>query len=146
MKIFVRGLPTETSPASLHAFAEQVLTPPWYMPLRRVIKIKQCVVLKIRDLELNTVEYHGLLEVTPYKAGVEAIERLKGQKFQGRKMLVRKWRERSGLNDQRQSVDAEGVTEGDRRTGHERRRPKLLIETYSPPNFQGLKQFHREFG
>ncbi len=145
MKIFVRGLPTEISPVSLHAFAKTILTPAWYQPFRQKIQIKRCVVLKIKDLELHTTEYHGLIQVAPYKAAIEAIERLNLQKFHGRLLAARKWYDRSDLNERRRALRAEEGPFADDRRGAERRRPQLVVETYVPPDFKGLQQFYREF-
>jgi len=63
-------------PKALQAFAEDLLTLPWYLPMRPKIKVKRCTVVKIKDLERNTLEFHGLLEVTPDKSAMQAIRRL----------------------------------------------------------------------
>ncbi len=143
MKIFVRALPQDTSPLSLQDFAEHILTPPWYLPLRKKIRVKSCVVLKIQDLDLNTTEFHGLLEVTPYKAAKEAITLLNQRRFHGRFLTARIWRDRSESYGLRPIGGSEEIPSA---TGEERRRPRLVIQRYVPPDFQGLRQFHREFG
>jgi len=145
MKIFIRGLPADTSAASLRAFAETLLTPPWYLPMSRRIKLRSCVVLKMKDLASKTVEFHGLLEVTPYKSAMDAIERLNRQEFQGRLLAARTWHERVGQNDRRNVPSPEDDnTSKDRRTRNRRRR-RLVVGTYEPLPFKGLRGFHRQY-
>jgi len=146
MKIFIRGLPSDTSPMSLRKFAEALLKPPWYLPMRQRIGIKSCVVLKIKDLERKAVEFHGMLEVTPYKHALDAIERLNREEFNGRLLQARKWHDRTSLKDRRNPYGHDETTlENDRRS-RDRRRRRLVVETYEPPRFKGLSQYHREFG
>ena len=141
MKIFVRGLPRETSPSSLQAFAEHILTPPWYLPLRKKILVKNFHVLRIKDLDLHTTEYHGILEITPYKAAKEAIKRINNQSFHGRLLKARPWHQRSTQNEVF-TTSQEPMEQG-AKIPPNRRRPNLVVETYTPPDFQGLKNFHR---
>jgi RNA recognition motif-containing protein len=145
MKIFVRGLPKEISPKTLRTFAETILTPAWYQPLRRRINIKSCVVLKMKDLDQGVTEFHGLMEITPYKAGIEAINLLNRQSFQGRLLEVRRWYERSDLNDRRTFLKSSAKVPNSEKRSDDRRRVSLVIETYEPPSAVGMKQFHREY-
>ncbi len=137
MKIFVRALPSETSPKALQAFAEDLLTPPWYLSIRPKIKVKSCTVLKIKDLKRNTLEFHGLLEVTSDKSAMKAIKRLNHTRFQGKLLEVRRWHERSALNDNRRSAldTGEEIHKGERRK-RDRRRARLRIETYEPTHLR----------
>ncbi len=146
MKLFIRGLPDGTAPADLRQFAEQLLAPAWYRPFAPKAAVKSCTVLKIRDLDANTVEFHGLLEVQPAMAALQAVKTLDGKRFHGRSIAVRKWQIRSELNDPRKrSGTAEEGPAAERRRG-DRRRTKLLIETYTPPQFEAVKSFHRVYG
>jgi len=145
VKIFIRGLPAETSPISLQAFAENLLSPHWYQPFRQKLSIKNCMVLKIRDLDLHTIEFHGLLEVAPFKAAQKAIERINGQSFQGRRVMARKWVDRTERDEWRDDKKDGVYLSEVERMERERRRPNLRIETYVPPDFRGLRQFHRQF-
>jgi len=137
VKIFVRGLPSEASPNALQAFTEDLLTPPWYLPMRPKIKVKSYTVLKIKDLERNTWEFHRLLEVTPYKSAMEAIKQLNNTRFQGKLLEAHKWHERSDLNDNRRSAfdTGEEIHKGERRK-RDRRRARLRIETYEPTHLR----------
>ena len=144
MKIFVCGLPTNTSSSSLRAFAETILRPPWYQPLRKRIQIKSCIVLKMKDLDSSVIEFHGLLEVMPYQLALAAIESLNHREFQGRRLEVRGWRERTALNDRRNTF-GQATPEDERERRRRERRRHLLIETYEPPRFEGMRQFHRQF-
>ncbi len=143
MKIFVRGLPQETPPLSLQAFAETLLERPWYMPWRNRFEVKSCVVYKMTDLQLHSVEFHGVLDVVPPKAGQEAIARLNGKVFMGRRLLARKWQERSDLNERRNIYAEQEDFPEEQRRG-DRRRSQLVIETFKPLKSQGMRQFHRE--
>ena len=144
MKIFIRNLPTGTSPSSLQEFAQTALTPAWYQPLHKKIPIKDCQVLQIKDLDLKTTEFHGLLEISPYKIAIEAIARINGRSFKGRSLEARKWRERYDQHNQLEPNEISGSAKDNKWHGGNRRRPHLWIHTYEPPSFQGMKDFHRE--
>jgi hypothetical protein len=146
MKIFLRGLPDELHPRNLETFVQTVITPPWYLPLRTRAAIKSCVVLKVKDLDRNAVEFHGLLEIRPVKVALMAIEQLNGTKLKGYRIEARKWQVRTNQNDRRDRYKRFKSDESDERRGYERRRPNLLVEIYVPPQFQGLAKFHRLHG
>jgi len=145
LKIFLRGLPHETSSAALREFAEAILKRKWYQLFGPRIKIKDCVVLMVKDLETQTIEFHGLIEVRPYASGVKAVKRLNGKRFLKKPIKARKWYERVAANDRRAFFEITEVGPAEDRRNKERRR-QVVVEIYKPAQFRGMRQFHREGG
>lgn len=135
MKIFLRALPVGTWDRDLKAFVQTIIAPPWYMPLRNRATIKSCKILKITDPNLGTVEFHGLLDLQPAKAALDAIDRLNGQS----RLEARKWHVRSKYHYDRRdryALSADAWIQ-DRRQDS-RRRYKLVIEVYQQSRFRRI--------
>ena len=146
MKLFARGLPAGTTSEELRLFAERFLCRVWYKPFRVTGKVKSCVVLKIKDLDLGTEEFHGLIDVQPAKTALHVTPKLNRARFRGRPLEVRKWQVRYEWNDRRRRRPPKHGEHRppERRTG-DRRRANLVIEDYVPPQFRAVKGFHRQY-
>jgi hypothetical protein len=119
--IFVRGLPENLTPKELKAFVLAEV----HAAQGRAAKIRgsvsSCTILRMSDPHSGAEEYHGLVEVQPAKAAMQAIAQLNGRELKGRKLEVRRYHSRSALRDQR-SQGHPLVPEADKEMGGERRR------------------------
>lgn len=148
MKIFLRRLPQGVTPGEIHEFVTEAITPPWYRPFALRGTVKSHVVLRIKDLDLDTVEYHGLLDIQPIKTALAALPVLNQLRFKERSVEARKWQDRTEQRERRNPYQVAPAGGRNQRRG-DRRREHLVIDTIEPyeaPKFLGLKDFHREFG
>ena len=146
MKIFIRNVPCSTSQHTLRRFAEQLISPRWYTPFAVKGRVVSCVVQKIKDLDSGEIQYHGLLEIQPFKAAQLAMEKLNGEKFTGHRIEARQWHIRSYLADRRDWYRENSSNAPSERRILERRRPNLIIESHTPIHVEAVKGFNRQYG
>lgn len=135
LKLFLRGLPQDVTPQELYEFVTRAIIPPWYRPFTPRGVIKSCVVMRMKDLDRNTVEFHGLLEIQPDNAALAALRDLDRLRFKEAPIEVRQWQPRREQGAQHQDSPTSR-----RQEGLERRRDRLIvdmIETYAPHRFLG---------
>ena len=144
MKIFIRNVPGSTSQHTLRRFAEQLISQRWYTPFAVKGRVVSCVVHKITDLDSGEIQYHGLLEIRPYKAAQLVIEKLNGAKFNGHRIEARQWHIRSYLADRRDWFRENSSNASSERRIAERRRPNLMIEIHTPIRVESVKGFNRQ--
>lgn len=149
MKLFLRGLPLDVTPQELHDFVVKVITPPWYRPFASRGTLKSCLLLRMKDLERDTLEYHGLLDIQPAQAAQAALQSLGDSRFREARVQVSKWQPRTGQEERRLPHRAAAPEESQERRQRDRRREQLVIDTIEPyvaPRCAGLKGFHRQLG
>ncbi|MCP4946974.1 MAG: hypothetical protein GY923_05660 [Aestuariibacter sp.] len=103
MWIFLRQIPKGTTGKELGKFVSKGQQPfRTFSPLPSRAKIKRCEILQIFNPETQITEYHGLIQIDPFKAALPLIERLNGRELQGKPIEVRKYYRRlSYLDSQR---------------------------------------------
>ncbi len=133
MRIFIRKISTRTTRADLMRFVEGAVKSRFRMPLGTSAEVRACEIMEIYDLDLRTLEYHGLVEVFPDKAAEAAIRKLNGRLLNGRKVMVREYTHRSRYN-------------GESVKYQEKRRRNLQVSFTKRIVTEGMQQFLRKFG
>ena len=139
MIMFIRNIPGTVSHTELCEFLSDGLRHLWGIPLLKKEKVETCDIMRIKDLDMDRVEYHGLAFVANEKTAGALIRQLNRGALAGEKMEVRKYRARSRDRDRRRQLSpTQNRAIVDRRR-KERRRPNLLIETLYRPQSDILK-------
>lgn len=122
--MFIRNIPADTDPKRLGRFVADGLDPrPGFLPWRRKGGILAIKIMALLDVETRLAEYHGLVEVESELAADLVVKRLNLRVFGGRRVVVRRYRERSPANDRRHGQSqATARLFYDRRAGDRRRR------------------------
>lgn len=145
MFLFVRRLPENVTSSELSRFVSSATSGWWHkLPFVNKPVVEKCEIIRIEDLEKESVEFHGLVLIQPAKVAVAIAKKLNGSKLHGKTMEVRKYFRRSPYKDRRRRhIDLEQLpTE---RRGQDRRRHKVNIRTLRRPKieFEGLVDFSR---
>ncbi len=99
MKIFIKNIPENTTPDDLVRFFTPFLKKSLKHPFRTKGKLtKQYVVAQI-DQEDNIVGRHGLVTIEPDEVAKSILKRMRRIPFKGKKVIVRKFIDRSWQND-----------------------------------------------
>jgi len=120
MILFIRKIPANTKLNEIVAFVEPAVKGGLF---RKGGVIKGAKILALRDMRLNTVEFHGLVNVEPDKEAQRVLKKLKGKRFKGKFVVIRQYYQRDWHNDKRhnrQDVADAGMMEQritDRRRG-----------------------------
>lgn len=124
MIIFIRGISERTKKSDLAAFVSTTLTNRLRLISGKVIKSE---VLILQDKRTKLLEFHGLVHVDSVRAGQYAITKLNGTLFQGKRVVVREYIERSWKNDRRENHAAivDPIGKGNRR-GDRRRQMEVM--------------------
>jgi hypothetical protein len=128
MIIFIRDISDSTSQKELNAFTTQGLRRTQILPFLRRGKLKMSDILRIRNLDTDRVEYHGLAYIDDDREGETLIRHLSGSLLHGKVMEVREYFPRSGRRERRLNSGKGQLAIVDRRRG-DRRRKNLQIET-----------------
>jgi len=123
--LFLRRLPEGVTCKELKQFIQTTVRELDSRPFPLKAAVCNCSIVCISDSESGTREYHGLVEVQPAKAAIDAIALLNGRELRGQKIEVRRYQHRSPLRDQRD--EPSGYT-GESPELYERRRPNLRID------------------
>lgn len=126
--LFLSRLPHGVTRKELKAFVQSALHGDTRLPFARTTAVCNCSILRITDPTNGSSELHGLVEVQPAKAAMQAIEELNGKELKGTPIEVRRYHHRSPLRDRR--TPGAPVQEAEKRAG-ERRRKDLRIELIS---------------
>jgi len=133
MILFIRDIPETVNHKNLCDFVSKGLHHVWGKPLFNKGKIERCDVLRIKDLDNNHVEYHGLAFIDNDKTAKALMKQLNRSKLNGKKVDVRKFRIRTpDLDSRRSYTSTQNLAFIDRRR-RDRRRPNLLLETLYRP-------------
>lgn len=124
MIIFIRGISERTKKSDLTAFVSTTLTNRLRLISGKVIKSE---LLILQDKRTKLLEFHGLVHVDSERAGQYAITKLNGTLFQGKRVVVREYIERSWKNDRRENHAAivDPIRKGNRR-GDRRRQMEVM--------------------
>lgn len=132
MDIFIRRLPESLTRLDLIHFISSAIKPNWNIFGRTSSPAKfDCEIMRITDIDSQTVEYHGVAHFALSNEALAAISRLNGSVLKGKTMEVRKYFHRSPLRDRRMLTSSLPLPNPIQEKRHEeRRRPQLLIEGF----------------
>ena len=129
MIIFIREIPETASQKELGDFVSGGLNRMRLLPFSRKQNVEKCDILRIKDLDTNRVEYHGLAFVDDERTAKVLIKNLDGTTLNGKRVQVRNFCKRSPLGERRRPQrDMTNLAILDRRQG-DRRRRNILVET-----------------
>ena len=103
MMLFLRGLPENLTRKELKAFIQSAVKSAGNRSFSFKATVCTCTILRITDRSNGTVEHHGLVEVQPAKAAMQAIEELNGKELKGVPIEVRRYHHRTPLRDRRRN-------------------------------------------
>lgn len=132
MDIFIRRLPESVTRLDLIHFISSAIKPHWTLfgTASKPVKI-DCEIVRVTDIDSQTVEYHGIAHFTKPNEAVDVIERLDGRFLKGKKMEVRKYFHRSPLRERRNLDRSNPLPSPMEEQRHEkRRRSQLLVEEF----------------
>ena len=98
MILFIKNIPANSHPSELQHYVESAVERRFFFRSGRVLK---CEILVMQDKRTKAFEFHGLVYVDSDKSGQRAIQKLKGQCFKNKRVMVREYRVRSWHNDRR---------------------------------------------
>ena len=129
MRILIPRLPQSTTRGELYRFVSGILAKKTHLPFTEQPEISACRIVRIRDSR-GVIEYFGLLEVTPDKAGHWLLSHFRRQRIHNKRVFARPFKTR-------------GLEDFTRLPEDDRRRPDLKIEAVLPVEVQtrGLGQF-----
>jgi len=129
MIIFIREIPETASQKELGDFISGGLNRMRLLPFSRRRKVEKCDILRIKDLDTDRVEYHGLAYLDDERAAKALIKQLNGAALNGKKVDVRSYYKRSVDRDRRRpGRQMTNLAILNRRQG-DRRRGNILVET-----------------
>lgn len=121
MNIFLRRIPANTKHIEISEFVTPALNNGFFKKPSRILNIE---ILALRDIRVDSIEYHGLVTLDSEWAVKRAVNGLRNRRFNGRYVVVRPYYHRSWSNDPRQQDQSinnnPGFVEkrhGDRRRG-----------------------------
>lgn len=135
MWILLRQIPNEITRRGLGMFVSKGSKPSWmFFPFSSHAKVKRCEILQILNPKTKTIEHHGLVQIDPGKAALKVIERMNGQKLQGKPIVVRKYFRRSPQRDRRRIFSEREEQQELRR--QDRRRDRLRSRVLHAPEVE----------
>ena len=145
MDLIVLNVPAHSTSRALLKFIREGLVSRFRIPFQEKPRILKCVVMKYTDRDTGKVEYHGLVSIKPDKAAQNVVRRLNQQKFNGRRIEIRKFHHRSIRRDPRRlNMDIAAAT-ADERRAKDRRRNLQTDKVEEGPKYEGLAEFNRTF-
>jgi len=125
MMLFLRGLPENLTRKELKAFVQESLKNRSNRSFASKAHVCACSILRLTDRTSGSVEHHGLVEVQPARAAMQAIKDLNGKVLNGARIDARRYHNRTALRDRRRNR-IEHVQQDNRR--EERRRRDIKID------------------
>ncbi|MGY6276788.1 DUF3240 family protein [Methylomonas sp. MgM2] len=124
MHIFLRRIPANTSHIDITEFVSPVLNNGIFKKPSKIVSVE---ILALRDVRVDSIEYHGLVTLDSEAAVKQAVNGLRNRRLQGRYVVVRPYFHRNPNNDLRKLSFNRESEKGfiERRRG-ERRRGKYL--------------------
>jgi hypothetical protein len=145
MKIIVTKLTAGAGVRDVMTFFKAGLKRRFPLPLRAEPKVENCQIIRIVDDDGGPEEFIAVLNVSPEKEALRAIQRLNRTQLKGRLVEVRQYRYRSSRNDRR-SRRYPVANEHERRAD-DRRRPNLKFERQTgPARIEAMDNFRRTYG
>ncbi len=128
MKLLIRQLPASITEQDVKNFVSKGVTPLWKRFLPTKTRVDDIKILKITDAVRHTVEYHGVVAISPESAVTAAVRSLHAKRLKETSVAVDRYHNRSSYRDQRSSqIEPRELAISDRRIA-DRRRSGLLIE------------------
>lgn len=125
MMLFLRGLPENLTRKELKAFIQSAVESADNRSFYFKVTVCTCTILRITDQSNGSVEHHGLVEIQPAKAAMQAIEVLNGKDFKGARIEARRYHHRTPLRDRRREKITYDQAENRQK---ERRRRNIKID------------------
>lgn len=129
--LFFRDLPPDVSRRDLRMFVSSGLRESGVRGNPLVQVCGNCSILRVFDPATRATEYHGFVEVKPARVAMMAIGILNGRPLRGTPVEVRRYRQRSPLNERRAAgshLPSRGELELAGQIRRDRRRPNLQID------------------
>lgn len=123
--LFLRHIPTGVTRKELKSFVRKAVKEIDHRPFTTRTTVGNCSILCITDPERGTREYHGLVEVQPAPAAMQAIEILNCKLLRGRPIEAHRYRHRSPMQASQLGCD-DGLILATVRA--ERRRTNIKID------------------
>ena len=101
MKVFFRNIPEHTKPNELARFVTPFLKKSFINPFKAKGQVIRHNVVAQTDREKNVVRHHGLVTIEPDAAGARMLKRIRRMPFNGRKIIIREFVDRTYENDRR---------------------------------------------
>jgi len=95
--LFLPSLPESATRKDVKQFVRDGLAESGYHGLALFGAVTRCSILCVTDPVSGKSECHGLVQIRPAKAAMQAIEALNGKELLGSKVEVRRYHQRSGL-------------------------------------------------
>lgn len=138
MKVFLRRIPANTRHAEIFEFLSPILTRSFLWKSGHIIDIE---ILALRDTQIGTIEYHGLVTLDSELSVQRVIKGLKNTRFNGRMLAIRPYQHRSWYNDPRRNQPEELQQDFiDKRKTDRRRGSRLQIIKNIPYQFGGSEE------
>ena len=140
MLVILRGIPANTNRYEILTFLQPALKGVFFKKKGRIDHIR---IVKIQDVERDTIEFHGLVRIEPDSAALRVIKMLNRKVINGKNIAVREFQARNWHNDPRIRRKAPKLGFPDRRQGDRRRKALVVLEEDGEIVFSGNKSFHR---
>lgn len=126
MNIFLRRIPANTKHIEIANYITPALSNGLFKKPGRILNIE---ILALRDIRVNSFEYHGLVTLDSEWAVKQAVKGLKNRRLNGRFVVVRPYYHRSAENDPRKQAEHPARNRGfiEKRHGDRRRGQFLEI-------------------
>lgn len=95
MKLLIPHVPPAITRQELLSVVQGALKPKWFMPFRDSGTVAKCKLIRILDVDTGAIEFHGLIDIYPEKKAEKTIKRLNGKTVNGYQLSVRKWVDRT---------------------------------------------------
>ncbi|MGR9099657.1 MAG: hypothetical protein ACU826_03745 [Gammaproteobacteria bacterium] len=143
MQIFFRCIPRGTHPKELASFITPYLNSGVFSLFQKPGELIDVRVLSQKDVNLNTIDHHGLVLIEPDLVAERVIRSLRKTPFKGKRIIVREFVQRSWQNDRRCNPQTQ-IRDHNSRRKADRRQHKLETVTHFGVSFVGLQQFSRK--
>jgi len=140
MILFLRRIPEHSDNGDIIDFLKSAVKGSLFQQKGKIENIK---ILALKDIQKNTLEYHGLVTISPEKVATRVMKTLNRQPFNDRNIIVREYFHRSWHNDPRVNMHQWNEELLDKRK-HNRRRGRLESVTEESMKFNhGNELSHR---
>jgi len=123
MNIFLRRIPANTRHVEISEFVAPALNNGIFKKPTQIVNIE---ILALRDIRVDSVEYHGLVTLDSESAVKHVVNGLRNRRLLGRYVVVRPYYHRNFGNDPRQQLSSDSEKGFIERRRGDRRRGKYL--------------------
>jgi len=142
MNIFLRRIPANTRHIEISEFVTPALNNGIFKKPSKIINIE---ILALRDIRVDSIEYHGLVTLDSESAVKHVVNGLRNRRLNGRCVVVRPYFHRSWDNDPRRQISKKEDEKGfiERRRGDRRRGKYLEIIKNISDHFNSEEDFSK---